>query len=89
MCVSFARLVGLTLRFKTTFQSTTEITWLCEVHGENDLVVSRKRFVNIAPANRNCWGDNFIGAVTTVIVVLTIHIVVVTIENITTTILDC
>ena len=26
-------------------------------HGENDIVASTKRFVNIA--NQNCWGDNF------------------------------
>jgi len=29
------------------------------LHGENDLVASTKRFVNIASANQNCWGDNF------------------------------
>jgi len=29
-------------------------------HGEKDIVASAKRFVNIATANQNCWGDNFI-----------------------------
>jgi len=29
-------------------------------HGGNDFVASTKRFVNLASANQNCWGDKFI-----------------------------
>ena len=36
-----------------------EMTSLCSLHGENDIVASTKRFVNIVSANQNCTGDNF------------------------------
>jgi len=58
--------------------------------GENDFVVSTKRFVNIAPANQNCCGENVTRyTAATVIVVVSIHIVVVTVDIVTATILIC
>jgi len=32
---------------------------LCELHGEKDFIASAKRFVIIASANQNFYGENF------------------------------
>jgi len=58
-----------------------------EKKGENDFVASTTRFVHIASANQNCYMVTVsLITPTTVIVLVTIHNVVVTLEIVTKTI---
>jgi len=48
--------IGIKTFHSFIYASTVFTSW---THGESDFVASTKRFVNIATANQNCWGDNF------------------------------
>jgi len=62
----------------TGFRREPLVNQLCSLvkHGENDFVVSTKRFVNTASAEQNCCDAFPLVTTVTLINVITIHIVV-------------